>query len=642
MKLNSKFYSILAVIIVISILVLLSIVLKPNKEFLLFKCDKSLVSSLIEKIDSQDINNKIIKIKIDSDNPNRTEKIKEFLESESSREIQYVSSSYDIEIIIQTKDNYSQITYISNNEKTQLEKHIPSWWSILPPIFVVLFSIVTRFLLPSLLLGIFGGALIEFIIIRDIPIHKVFSAYFASAIFEEFKFSILIFTVSLIATVAIVTKNGGIQGILNIISKYMKKARSTRIATSLMGLLIFFDDYSNTMIIGTTIRPISDKMKISREKLAYLVDSTSAPVAGLAIISTWIGFEIGLFQDILVKMGIENIGGYQAFFQALPFRFYCIFTIFFVFLTSITSRDFGPMLKAEQRAMETGKLYKDGAKLLTSKEFTNIKADLEKPQRAYNALVPILTIIFSTAIGIMLDGNIINLIKESGFSFSAISNSFMASENSVQILAISSVFGLFLSIALTLIQKIVGFKDTFITIGIGLKAMYLAFVILILAWTLAALCESIGTAEYLVSIFIGKIPAVLITIIIFLSSAFIALSTGSSWNTMALMIPISVPLAYSMGGMDLIFISMAAVLDGSIFGDHCSPISDTTILSSISSSSDHVDHVRTQIPYATICMVVAIFPGYLLSYYHVPSILLYLMGFGILTGFLFLFGKKHE
>jgi Na+/H+ antiporter NhaC len=511
--------------------------------------------------------------------------------------------------------------------------------SVLPPLAAILIALFFRRVLLAMVAAVVVGALLQFEG-RATGHWTGPHEYYWNSATDEWSLYIIGFTVALVGMVTLATRAGGSQGLIDQVAKYADSARSTRIATFLMGLVVFFDDYANTIVVGTTVRPMSDRRRISREKLAYLIDSTAAPVAGLALISTWIAFEVGLMDELFQIHNILNaqgepLDGYTFFVQMLPVRFYCLFCLFFVFVGALTSRDFGPMLTAERRALETGEVLGPDAKPLTSRAVSEILPPKGIPCRWYNAVIPIVCVVLSVIVGMFYSGQsalgasveVRDLLETSG-SFEGWRRSFGAANSGV-VLFWSSIVGSLIAFLLAVGQRLLSVGQAIAAWLRGIPAMGLAMGILISAWSIQAVCKDLGTDVYLVSLFGDTMSEALFPLLIFFMAAGIAFATGTSWGTMGILLPVVLPLAWTMssegGDWIVMVLSTAAVLDGAIMGDHCSPISDTTVMSSMASSCDHVDHVRTQMPYAITCMGVAII-AYLLSALHYPGWFCLLVG----------------
>ena len=399
-------------------------------------------------------------------------------------------------------------------------------------------------------------------------------------------------------------------------------------------MIIFFDDYANTLIVGNTMRPYSDKLRISREKLSYIVDSTSAPIASIAIISTWIGFEMGLISDAFAKLGIErNI--YITFLQSIPYRSYCILALVVVPMIAWLKRDFGPMYKAEIRARTTGKLSRDGAKPLVDDIQTGSEIEMSSH---WNALIPIGFVILVTAFGLYYHG-----YRTTG---PAPIYKIIAEADSFAVLMWAAFTGAILSVILSTFNSKLSFGKTMDAFVDGVKSMMMAMIILILAWSLGKVCEDLGTAGYVAGITEGILAPWLLPALTFVISAFISFATGTSWGTMAILVPIIIPVAAGIIGPELdanwniMLATIGSVLAGSIFGDHCSPISDTTIMSSMTTGADHIDHVRTQMPYALVIAGVSILFGDILSGLGVNPFISLAIGVGVLYVIFRFAGKK--
>ncbi|MDP7038225.1 MAG: Na+/H+ antiporter NhaC family protein [Myxococcota bacterium] len=480
-----------------------------------------------------------------------------------------------------------------------------NWLSLLPAALVVTLAIATRRIIPALLAGVVLAAGLA---AGPNPLdifERLFAVYFAEIVTSPFNWAILTFTTALIGLVAVASRSGGTGAVVALLLRYAKGLRGTRVVTVLMGLAVFFDDYANMAIVGPTLKPVFDRMGLSREKLAYLIDSTAAPIAGLAIISTWVGAEVGYLQSAAAGVGIE-VSGYSLFLQALPYRFYCIFALALVFFVAWSGRDFKAMRLSEEKARQS----------ITTPKDNDVKRQEWPATKVRFAFVPLVFVLVTIVGSIYFFG----AAKGSGvlglFQFVVWQEAFttmgtLAHGNALSyVFALSAVLGSLLAIALPWQSGSMHFRDGFKAWFDGVKAIPPALAILVLAWALAHGAGELHTATYLVALLKGKLPELWLPLLIFFTAAAVAFSTGTSWGTMALLIPSAVELAYQMGGEAAMLVAMAAVLDGAIFGDHCSPISDTTILSSICSGSDHIAHVRTQLPYALLGFVAAAGAGY--------------------------------
>jgi Na+/H+ antiporter NhaC len=522
----------------------------------------------------------------------------------------------------------------------------PGWLSLLPPLIAILIALITRQVLVALFVGIWIGAVIMYDYNPLSGFLYSLTEYIAKAPTDPDKMAIIVFTFALGGMVGVITKMGGTQGIVEKLSQYASDSRRGQLVTWLMGILIFFDDYANTLIVGNTMRPLTDKLKISREKLSYLVDSTAAPVANIAIISTWIGFEIGLINNSFENLGITE-NAYITFFKTIPYNFYPIFTLVLGFSIALLQRDFGPMLKAERRSRMKGQILAPGANPISSMDTAEIMASDDISKRWYNGLMPILIVIITTLLGLWFTG--ISLVNAKGINTSDLGffqyiSVVIGESDSYSVLMWAAFIGSFTAIGMALLQKLLSLEQSvFAWVG-GVKAMILAAIILTLAWSIGNICTDLKTAEYVILISERYLSAHFIPLISFIVAALISFATGTSWGVMAILMPIVIPMAHLIPQADLsisavqqqaIFLStIASVLAGATFGDHCSPISDTTIMSSMASGADHIDHVRTQLPYALLAGFISIIVGYLPVGYGINTYFLLPLGIIIIVLFI--------
>lgn len=558
----------------------------------------------------------------------------------------------DRNILVGYEDGATKIESLNiiTNEGT---KKIPLWISIFPPLIAILMALIFREVIISLFAGIwfgawalngfsFGGLLRSFF--------EVIDKYIINALTDSGHISVIVFSMLIGGMVAVISRNGGMVGVVNILSRYAKSARSSQFITWLLGVGIFFDDYANTLIVGNTMRPVTDRFNISREKLAYIVDSTAAPIAAVAFITTWIGAELGYIEGAVKTLGLEQ-SPYSLFLNSLAYSYYPIFTLFFILLLIFFKKDYATMYKAETRARTTGEVYK-APKDNSDKEVDSALKALNpikgvKP-RAINAALPILTVIGVTIVGLVVSS--IN----GGWSWDATNGFFknlsnmIGNSDSYIALLWSSLAGVTLAILLSLTTRKFSIEHLIETLIDGIKTMLPAVCILILAWSLAAITKDLYTANYLTTLIEGNINPYWFPSVVFLLAGVIAFSTGSSWGTMAILYPLVLPTTWSLcqtagipteAAFPILYNVISTVLAGSVFGDHCSPISDTTILSSLASNCHHIDHVRTQLPYAISVAVVSVLSGGLLFYIGLPWWLNYIIGFGVLIAVVGVFGK---
>lgn len=504
------------------------------------------------------------------------------------------------------------------------------WLSILPPILAIILSLVTGEVLLSLFLAVLVGAML----VTGSPLlgfTSTLNKYIVGSLTDEWNVSILIFCLSIGGLIGLLNKNGGTRGIGNLIVSRARGTRSTLFMTWLMGILIFFDDYANSLIVGNTMRSITDKMKISREKLAYIVDSTAAPVSSIALISTWVGFETGLIKNSISKLGLD-LKPYTIFVQTIPYRFYSLLALVFVLLIIFTRKDFGPMAKAEKRTRTTGKLFDDNAKPIVSDEVSSLVSN-NVEGKWYNAVIPIFSVITITLIGLYINGG--------GLEGVSVRDAFGNADASV-VLLWASFGGTIIAALMSLAQRLLTVKDIVDSWVAGVKSMTVASLILVLAWSLGGVNDDLGTAEFIVGLLKGNLPPFLLPLLMFVLPCLVAFSTGSSWGANTIVMPLAIPLAIQLGGTELLVPVVGAVLTGAVFGDHCSPVSDTTIMSSMASACDHIAHVKTQLPYAITVAGVSIIVGFIPAGLGLNPFISLFLGVVALLGLLYKFGVTAE
>ncbi len=514
---------------------------------------------------------------------------------------------------------------------------IPLWLSILPPLIAIFMALFFKEVYTALFIGILIGTFIIFLYRGQSFFEALFNGFFAiidtyiiPSMENKDHLSIIIFSMMIGGMVGIITKNGGMKGAVNKLSKYANNARSGQMVTWLMGILIFFDDYANTLVVGNTMRPVTDRLKISREKLAYIVDSTAAPIASIAFVTTWIGAELSYIHDGIETLGLPETP-YDVFLSSLQFSFYPILAVVFIFFLVWERRDFGPMYKAEISARNNDE--NSSIKALANKDsgFDNEKMD-ESKIRWYNALVPILIIVGGTIAGLFVTG-LQNVGWDNSLGFSGNLSNVIGNSNSFTALLWSSLAGVGIAVILSVSQRILSLKKCMDAMMGGFQTMLTAVLILILAWSIALITQHLHTAEFISSSLIEfHLSPYLVPALTFLLAALVAFSTGSSWGTMAILYPLMLPASWLIctehyldyeTSITIFHNVVSGVLAGSVLGDHCSPISDTTILSSLASSCNHIDHIRTQMPYALTVGGVGLLMGTIPAAFGVPSYILF-------------------
>jgi len=523
-----------------------------------------------------------------------------------------------------------------------------SWIAIVPPLLTIAVALIIKRVIPALFLGIWVGAWV----INDFGLVGIwtglldtFQVFVANALSNPDHTAIVLFSMMVGGMVSIITRNGGMQGIVNHIVAWADSARHACLATASLGVAIFFDDYANTLVVGNTMRPVTDSMRVSREKLAYIVDSTAAPVACIAVVTTWIGYEIGLIGDSLSKMEGLDTEAYLLFLNTLPYSFYPVLAIAFVFMVSGSGRDFGPMLEAERRAQKHGSENPD-ANLASAEEVEGLAPVNGKPQRAFNAYIPVLVMVLGVVVGLYVTG-----MEASTEIAEPTLKDIIGNANSYTALMWASLVSMMTAAVLSLSQRILNLEEVVNAWVHGVGAMLMAMIILILAWSLGEVTDILKTAEFLTGVLGDTLPTFLLPTIVFILAAIAAFATGSSWGAMGILFPLVMPLTWAVmtsqgqtgpEHMHILYSSISAILAGAVWGDHCSPISDTTILSSLASGCDHIEHVRTQLPYAMTVGGAAILFGSLMTAMGSPWWLGMTLGLTVLWLILRFYGKPSQ
>lgn len=528
-----------------------------------------------------------------------------------------------------------------------LEARALGAWSLLPPAVAVLAAFLWRRIVAALLLGVLVGALLAWgpwpHLVVGCGVHR----FLVGPLTDTFHLQIIGFTLAIVGLIQVMTRSGAVHAVLHHLLRWASTARRTRLTAALMGLVFFFDDYANTVLVGSTMRPATDRQKISREKLAWLVDSTSAPVAGLALLSTWIAFEVGILQDLSQTLELGQ-DGYTLFLMALPFRFYCFAALMAVFVSSASGRDWGPMWKAERRAAEEGLVTAPGSQPLTQDGFGGEGG--VAAGRVWHALVPFAVLLVMLGVGILRSGSeAVDAAIEAGAIQGMpweleVWRLALGEANIAYVLLISALAAGLVAIAAPALSGVLSVRDGMRAWWRAIPLMRVAVAVLVLAWAIKEVCTALETSAFLVSMLSGQVALFLFPLLVFFLSGLVAFGTGTSWGAMAIVLPIAVPVAYALAGPEVgliwVVLTSAAVLDGAIFGDHCSPISDTTVLSSTASGCDHMDHVRTQVPYALSAMLIAATGGYLLAAMGAPPWMSWCILLGLTLALFYGLGRR--
>ncbi len=489
-------------------------------------------------------------------------------------------------------------------------------WSLLPPVIAIALALITKEVYSSLFVGIVVGGLLYAEGNFEGTITHVFSDGFVANVADSYNMGIIIFLIVLGAMVAMMNKAGGSAAFGRWAKKHIKSRVGAQLATVLFGCMIFIDDYFNCLTVGSVMRPVTDSHKVSRAKLAYLIDATAAPICIIAPVSSWAAAVAGFVAE-------EEVSGFQLFLSAIPYNFYAILTIIMMVTITLMKFDYGKM-----RIHETNALNGD---LFTSdKETFANTADNENANpkgKVIDLIIPVVLLIIACVIGLIYSGGFFD--ATSG-AYHNVIEAFSGADASVGLLY-GSFCTLILSVVYFMIRRVVSFKDCMASIPEGFKAMVPAIMILACAWTLKAMTDSLGAKEFIAGIvestagtFANFLPAV-----IFLIAVGLSLATGTCWGTFGILIPLVLSVfPYESGPISVIAIS--ACMAGAVCGDHCSPISDTTIMASAGSQSNHINHVSTQLPYAMtvagVSFVTYVIAGFVQSVIALPIGIVLMLG----------------
>lgn len=465
-----------------------------------------------------------------------------------------------------------------------------TFWALIPPVVAIVLALITKEVYSSLFIGILVGGLFYSGFTFEKTVLHILQDGFISVLSDSYNVGILIFLVVLGGMVCLMNKAGGSRAFGQWASKRIKSRVGAQIATIILGCLIFVDDYFNCLTVGSVMRPVTDKHNISRAKLAYIIDSTAAPVCIIAPISSWAAAVTGF---------VPGEDGFSVFIHAIPYNFYALLTIVMMLLLVTMKVDFGPMKTHEDNALN-GDLFTTG-----ERPFTEETVSTETKGHVLDLVIPIFILIISCVLGMIYTGGF--------FSGSTFVEAFSNSDASVG-LSLGSLFAITITIIFYSLRKTITFTDCMNCIPEGFKAMVPAIIILTFAWTLKAMTDSLGAAPYVAGIMATNATVLMnmLPAIIFLVGCGLAFATGTSWGTFGILIPIVV--AVFENDPQMMIIAISACMAGAVCGDHCSPISDTTIMASAGAQSNHVNHVYTQLPYAlfvaSISFVSYIIVGY--------------------------------
>lgn len=537
-------------------------------------------------------------------------------------------------------------------------RFLSGWVSILPPLFAIVLALVFREVVISLFAGVWLGAFLWTGLNPFTAVLRSVDTFALPELADSDHAAIIIFSLLIGGMVGVIGRNGGTFGIVERLSPFATTPRRGLLATYFQGLAIFFDDYANTLIVGNTMRPVTDRLRVSREKLAYVVDSTSAPIASIMFVSTWVGYEISLIADGLkaaaatvatsnpaLSAQLTQANAFNVFIDTIPYRFYPLLALVFVLLVIWMRRDFGPMYHAEMRAASGRGLFRPGAALMADTSLAAMEPPEGAPLRWWNAGIPVLVVVFAVVLGLYYSG--LAALGPGAHTLRDV----IGEANSFHVLLWASLLGSMVAILLSVAQRILTIQQTMDAWVGGIRAMVLAMIILVLAWSLGSITEALGTAQYLSGVLAGNVSVHFLPVIVFLVAAAISFATGTSWGTMAILLPLVVPLGATLtvttglaeqGHYTILLGVVSSVLAGSIFGDHCSPISDTTVMSSMASACDHMDHVRTQLPYALVVAMVGMIVGDIPTAYGISPWVSLTLGAVILFAVVRFLGKPTD
>lgn len=505
----------------------------------------------------------------------------------------------------------------------EAEKYVPSmyasFWALVPPIVAIALALITKEVYSSLFIGILVGGLFYSGFGFEGTITHIFQDGIIGVLSDSYNVGILVFLVILGTMVCLMNKAGGSAAFGRWASSHIKSRAGAQLATILLGVLIFIDDYFNCLTVGSVMRPVTDKQNVSRAKLAYLIDATAAPVCIIAPISSWAAAVTGF---------VEGEDGFSIFIRAIPYNFYALLTIVMMVGMVLMKVEYGPM-KVHETNAKKGDLY-----TTPDRPYANAEEDMTDngKGKVIDLLIPILSLIICCVIGMIYTGGFFDGV---GFV-----EAFSNSDASVG-LVLGSFFGFIITIILYVVRKVLSFSDCMSCIPDGFKAMVPAILILTFAWTLKAMTDSLGAKEFVAGMMETSAQGLmnLLPAIIFLVACFLAFATGTSWGTFGILIPIVVAV-FEGRNETMMIISISACMAGAVCGDHCSPISDTTIMASAGAQSNHINHVNTQLPYAITCAAVS-FVTYIVAGFVQSAWIALPIGIVLMLGTLFVISKLN-
>ena len=525
--------------------------------------------------------------------------------------------------------------------------------TIVPTVLAVVLAFVTHNVLFSLLIGFLSGVLILGVVnsnsLLQLPQNLVLALLnnVKNVVLDKDNIEVLLLCFAVGGMIEVVRESGGFEALAIKLTKVINTPRKVNLITSLLGCFIFFDDYANTLIVGPIMKPITDRVKVSREKLSFIIDSTSAPVSGIALISSWIAVEI-----ISIEKGLEIVGsntnGFSLFVNSIPFTFYCLFAISFVFVNSLIGKDFGPMLKAEQRALRGQTVSEESKEYDEDDKVKYARKDMNKKIFVCIGSIVILTVF--AIVSFYIDGKnnaILNgtINANAKFSFENFIN-IISNADTVGLITISALISALFTIIIGSGLKLFTFKESTRSWLTGVRKICDEVIMLIIAWCLASTVKQLGTTYFVAEIISANVSPILVPVLIFVSCCEISCASGS-FGCMFVVMPLAIPLAYKVISMGIgvndeiyLLICVGSVVAGSIFGDHCSPVTDCTILAASGAGCSTMEHCYSQLPYTLVNAGISIICGILLTCLGVNVVIALAIGIICQVLIMLILGKK--
>ena len=523
--------------------------------------------------------------------------------------------------------------------------------SLLPPVLAVVLAFLLQDVVVALAAGLFSGAAL-LVRLQGDGIAAAFErscSGILTTVTDAENAAVILLCLVIGGMVEVIRASGGFDALARAMTRKIDTPKKANLIGEALGVIVFFDDYANSLIVGPVLRPVTDKLRISREKLAYLVDSTAAPVTGIAVVSSWVAVEVSVINEGLAQIG-STLSGYSVFLQSIPYCFYCIFCLLFIFQSSLMGREYGPMLRAEMRARQ-GEVLRSGSMPEDEGDVKSPAAD-KQWQRIFTAVFPIVLLCAAAFISFYTKGREAAVSEglisaDAKFSLETLALAF-GSADTIYLVMKASILGSLAAIFSGCIFGLFSAAEAVQAWLKGASTLLVTAVILALAWSLADMVTELGTVYFVVELISANVAWWLIPSLIFLVCCVVSFAAGS-FGCMFIVMPMAIPIAFAVingAGVprehEFMLACIAAVLSGGIFGDHCSPVTDCTILSSLGSGCNNMDHVRTQMPYALTVAAVSVLCGLLpvaLGLSVWPALLL---GCAVMAAVLLIFGKSPE